>query len=95
MKKRKMGRWVFLIALIVLAVVVFTGDDGVINLYRLHRQTRSMQDSLQDLSTTIDSLKTEIQKLTHDTTYIERLAREKLGMAGKGEKVYKFVQESD
>jgi cell division protein FtsB len=35
----------------------------------------------------------EIKKLKTDTAYIEKIAREKLGMAGKTEKVYKFIEE--
>ncbi|MFP4417619.1 MAG: FtsB family cell division protein [Fibrobacterota bacterium] len=95
MKKKKIGRWIILALGIVLSTVLLTGDDGVINLYRLQRKTETMEDSLQGLHQRIDSLKTEIQRLTNDTAYIERLAREKLGMAKEGEKVYKFVQESD
>ncbi len=32
--------------------------------------------------------------LQYDDRYIEKIAREKLGMAGPGEEVYKFVPEN-
>ena len=52
-----------------------------------------MEQEIKELNDTVDSLKETIEKLKNDTAYIERIAREKLGMAKKGEKVYKFVEE--
>ena len=52
-----------------------------------------MEREIKELNETVDSLKKTIEKLKTDTAYIERIAREKLGMAKKGEKVYKFVEE--
>lgn len=49
-----------------------------------------MKHEIEELNASIDSLKNTIEMLRNDTAYIERIAREKLGMAGKDEKVYKF-----
>jgi len=41
----------------------------------------------------MDSLSVQNQRLKSDTAYMEKIAREKLGMARKDEKVYKFIEE--
>ena len=51
------------------------------------------QRTTTELKTTIDSLQETIEKFKHDTSYIEKYARENLGMAKEGEKVYKFLEE--
>jgi cell division protein FtsB len=79
---------------VVLAVVValLAGDQGVVALYRTWRQMGSLNEELNTSRRTIDSLKIEIQRLKNDTAYIERIAREKYGMARENEKMFKFVE---
>ncbi len=79
---------------VVLAVggALLAGDQGVVALYRTWRQMRSLNEELNTSRQTIDSLKIEIQRLKNDTAYIERIAREKYGMARKNEKMFKFVE---
>jgi len=43
-----------------------------------------------ELSNRIDSIEVLIDKIQTDSTFIEKLARENLGMVKKGEKVFKF-----
>ena len=90
MAKKKVGRWVFLGAGVVVVSAMIAGN---INLYRVLNKTRQLQAQVRQLNGAIDSLTVEIEKLKSDTTYIERLAREQLGMARKDEKVYKFLEE--
>ena len=42
------------------------------------------------LSSRIDSIEVLIEKIKTDSVFIEKLARENLGMVKKGEKVFKF-----
>lgn len=62
-------------------------------MYHSHRETRRMANEIVTQNRKIDSLETSIRRLKNDTAYIERFAREKLGMAKKDEKVYKFIEE--
>ncbi len=94
MKKRKIGRWIFAALLSAALVLVFTGKDGLINIYRLHRKTERIEAEVRQMEAMIDSLEIEVDRLKNDTAYIERMAREKLGMAHEGEKVYKFIEEN-
>ena len=70
-----------------------TSESGYFNLYLSGRKNKAMEQEIKELNETVDSLKQTIEKLKTDTAYIERIAREKLGMAKKDEKVYKFVEE--
>jgi cell division protein FtsL len=65
----------------------FFGKQGV---YYLARELRQKNEEIAQKSRLIDSLRREINLLTNDTSYIERVAREKLGMARPDERVYKF-----
>jgi cell division protein FtsB len=56
------------------------------------RELRRKNEEIAVKNRQIDSLRKEIELLTNDTAYIERIAREKLGMARPGEKVYKFIK---
>jgi len=84
------------IAFILLCALLYfslTSESSFLNLYLSSSKNKAMEQEIKKLNETVDSLKETIEKLKSDTAYIERIAREKLGMAKKGEKVYKFVEE--
>jgi cell division protein FtsB len=81
--------WIAAIALVCGGVFFLFGKQGV---YYPYRQLLKKNEEIATNRRIIDSLRIEITKLTNDTTYIERIAREKLGMARKDEKVYKFIE---
>jgi cell division protein FtsB len=77
-----------------LYVLVF-GNQGFLDMYRLYKEDNARAGEIAAARAEIDSLKKEIWKLHNDTAYIEKIAREKLGMARKGEIIYKFVEEEE
>lgn len=81
------------IGLAVFLYLVLGGPKGVSGLYRLSADVRQLEAQVDSARGTIDSLREEILRLKTDTAYIERAAREKLGMARRDEKIYKFVEE--
>jgi cell division protein FtsB len=87
-KKKKFGRWILLFAGILIVSLAFVGN---INVLRVRRETRGLELQIQKLSLLADSLSDEIVKLRSDTAYIEKIAREKLGMARQDEILYKFA----
>jgi cell division protein FtsB len=94
--KRKPLFWgIIAVCTILLFLLFFSGDQNVFALYRNHLQMNEKSSEISALHHKIDSLNIEIRKLTNDTSYIERIAREKLGMAKKSEKIYKFVEEKN
>ena len=76
-------------ALVVGSLFFLFGSQGI---YYQHRELVRRNAEIRTHLRTIDSLNDIIGKLTNDTAYIERVAREKLGMARKNEKVYKFIE---
>jgi cell division protein FtsL len=86
--KRVIG-WGVLLALLSGAGFFFFGRQGI---YYLYREQRAKSDEIRHARHTVDSLQQEIARLTNDTAYIERIAREKLGMAKPDEKIYKFIE---
>ncbi|MBN2189352.1 MAG: septum formation initiator family protein [Chitinispirillaceae bacterium] len=87
MKRAAIG---FVIAALAAAAVFFLfGKQGI---YYLYRQEQERRLEIKNDRRIIDSLQREIKRLTNDTAYIARIAREKLGMAKPDEKVFKFVE---
>jgi cell division protein FtsL len=89
MKKIRALLWLALAALVAAAAFFVFGRQGV---YFLHREVHRKQQEIDAGRRAIDSLKRELERLASDTAYIERIAREKLGMARPGEKVFKFIE---
>jgi cell division protein FtsB len=92
--KKKMGRWIFGLLILVVLVTVFAGKNGLINLYyNIHRDLVRQRVEIVRLKAEIDSLTIVKHRLESDSTYIEKIAREKLGMARKDETIYRFSNE--
>jgi len=97
-KNRKaVGRLAILVGggLFVLGAIwfLFSGPAGIISMYRSGKELRRLQTEMACVHARIDSLTSEIDRLKSDTVYIEKMAREKLGMARPGEKIYKFIEQ--
>lgn len=82
-------------ALCAILLLMFSGSDGIATLYRSYREVKKAKVEIVQLQHTIDSLEQEIHRLKTDSSYIEEIAREKLGMAKPNETVYKFVEKED
>lgn len=84
------------LAALVMTGVLFAllaGDQGALTFYRTWRQIGDLQQEIGRSRRTIDSLTAEIDRLKNDTAHIERIARERYGMARENEKMYKFIEE--
>ncbi len=93
--KKRLGRIALFVVAAAFVYFFITGKDGLIAVYGLHRKTRAMQQEMKQLDEEIDSLRTEIERLKSDTAYIEKIAREKLGMARDNERVYIFTEDDE
>lgn len=89
---KKTGRWVIILVVSFFLFLFLSGNDGIIVLFNAHMENKRLENRIISLQGTVDSLEIAIEKLKTDTAYIEKMAREKLGMAGKNEKVYKFIK---
>ncbi len=83
-----------LVALVMLGYTVF-GEHGLIRMVRYKRQTQKLVKQSQNLKAENEQLRQEIERLKSDDAYVERLAREELGMVKNGEFVYQFTGNPD
>src|SRR6185295_462079 len=84
------------LAVCVLALVLFVGasvygDLGLIHLLHLQTQQRELEQTAFLLQQRNERLRERIQRLKTDDRAIEQLARERLGLAKKGEVIYRVI----
>lgn len=90
---RKTGRWILLLGVGTFLYFSFMGNDGLLTLFKTSKTIDALSEDISQYHQSIDSLQTTIRLLKNDSAYLERMAREKLGMARQGEKVIKFIEE--
>ena len=73
-----------------LLVHIFFGEMGVLRWRKAQAAADLMREETALLNVENDHLRGEIASLRNDPFYIERLARERLGMVREGERVYEF-----
>ncbi len=91
--RRRRRLIVLAVALLVVSFGVFS-NYGIVTRFRLESRRTQIQDTLASLHQVKDSLRQRSDKLRYDTVEIERLAREKYGMAKPHEEVY-IVREEE
>lgn len=85
--------WVIYILFGVLtALFLFTtfGDRGLLHLSRLREEKKKLDDRNFVLQKENELLRERIYRLRHDNFYLEKSAREELGLTRPGEIVYRF-----
>ena len=93
-KKGKLKVILFLAGLALLGYIYLAGDFGFVRIFSLWKEKKELKLEIKKLEVKIIDLEVERKRLRNDLHYIERIAREKYGMAKEGEKIYKFVEES-
>jgi cell division protein FtsB len=91
---RKVGRWVALVLAAAMLYSLFSGKANILRMYQSFLDIKTKEAAVMSRRHEIDSLKTQNAKLKSDTAYMEKIAREKLGMARHDEKIYKFIEET-
>ena len=89
--KIKPGRLIILLILIPLVLNQIFGTRGFYTLFKLNRKCDKLEQTIVSDSLKLDSLTTVEKRLESDPKYIERVAREKLGVHKSGEVVIKFI----
>jgi cell division protein FtsB len=91
-KLRKKPGW-YLIVLIVAAISFYGVVKSGQSLYKLFRMSRiknTEEKALNEPLNRIEELELEVERLTNDMSYIEKIAREEYGMKKKGEEAFKI-----
>jgi cell division protein FtsB len=93
LERKRRGR-LFLLAfsLFFLFIVynIFIDNMGFVKYLHLKAQERMMEQRINSLEAGIASLKEEISRINKDPFYIEKQAREDLGMAKPDEYIFKY-----
>jgi len=87
----KVGK-VLLLFLILMGSVILFGSRGVLDNYRLNQKLVDIQKSNGEFVLKNDALKKEILLLRNDMRYIEKVARDELGMVKRNDRVYRHVE---
>lgn len=76
------------LGLILLGVIFI---PGYLKIKRLARQNRELERQIKETKQANRRLEEEQEKLESDPVYLEKVAREKLGLAKEGEIIYKVL----
>tara|TARA_B100000287_G_scaffold291150_1_gene274511 strand:- start:385 stop:696 length:312 start_codon:yes stop_codon:yes gene_type:complete len=91
-KKNKLKTYFLLTIFLSGVVFLFTIDFGVIKLINLKKERSDLQLEIEKLLTQQITIREEIKKLKYDTSYVEKIARERFLMVKPGEKVFKVIE---
>jgi len=86
-------RWLFYVFSALLAVLsLFTlfGERGALHLWRLWGEDARLAERNFVLHKENESLRERIDQIRHDDAYLEKIAREELGLVRPGEIIYRF-----
>jgi cell division protein FtsB len=86
----KVGK-VLLLFLILMGSVILFGSRGIVDNYRLDQKLLDIRKSNGELVVKNDALKKEVLLLRNDMRYIEKVARDELGMVRRNDRVYRHV----
>ena len=87
----KVGKFLLLFLILMGSVILF-GSRGIVDNYRLDQKLLDIQKSNGELVVKNDALKKEILLLRSDMRYIEKVARDELGMVRRNDRVYRHVE---
>ncbi len=87
--QRALNYGLTLVLALMLSFLVF-GEWGLVHYRRLSEERRSLEERSQALQRDNELLREKIYRLRKDDRYLEKVAREQLGMAKDGEIIYLF-----
>jgi len=86
----KVGKFLLLFLILMGSVILF-GSRGVLDNYRLNQKLLDLKKGNEEIVAKNDTLKKEILLLRNDLRYIEKVARDELGMVKQNDRVYRHV----
>ena len=89
MKKKRLLLLV-LIPFLILGILTFFGEKGILHLFRLQKEFVRIKEKNMKLEEENQKLREEVKRLRTDKRYIEEIARRELGMVKEGEIIYQF-----
>jgi len=75
---------------LVLGLLTFLGDKGVLHLFRLQKELARIKEANRSIEEENRNLREQVRRLQNEKRYIEEIARKELGMVKEGEILYQF-----
>lgn len=94
-KKKTVKRILLVLIFGFLAYRFFSGPYGFIQIHSLWNEKKSLEKESKMLDAEIVDLEIEKKRLSQDEFYLEKQARERLGMIKEGEKMYRIIHEDE
>ncbi|KQC07856.1 MAG: hypothetical protein APR62_05765 [Smithella sp. SDB] len=87
----KIGRYLVGFLLLMALLITF-GNRGFVDNYLMSKRLAQLQLQNNEITMENDELKKKILLLRSDSNYIEKIARNELGMVKKGDIVYRWTK---
>jgi cell division protein DivIC len=71
------------------------GERGFIYVYKKDKERQEYLKKIEELKKENQKLMEEIERLSNDSDYIEKVARKELNMVRDGEVIYRFANEKE
>ena len=81
--------------LLIILYFLFGGDYNIYNLWKYRQKEKNLRSEIQKNEKEKEQLTAEIGMLKHDSTYIEKIAREEFKMGKPDEKIYIITSKDD
>ena len=92
-ERRKRGRFLFALFLagsVYLAIHFIVGDMGYLSYRKLVAAREEIRDEIASIEMRNSNLRNEVDSLQKDPDYVEKMARENLGLGRDGEMIFHF-----
>lgn len=93
LQKRKLFRLMFAGEIILFGIIYFFGSYGIYSLHHNNKELTEIQKEISTLEFEIKALKENILAIKTNPFYKEKIAREQLQMAKKGDVIYVFDEQ--
>ncbi len=75
------------------ALIILIFLPGLVKLHKLNSKNRDLEDQIIKLQRSNAEFASEVRRLKEDTDYVEKVARQKMGLTKKEEIIYKIREE--
>ena len=87
---QRWGSTIFVLLLMALVAHVLFGEHGFLAMRRAQKEVEKLRQEIAQLNADNKQLSEEIQALKTDPQLIERIARQEMGLAKRGELIFKL-----
>jgi len=95
MERKRKNRFFMMLSLLFLLYFILSfifGDMGLLSYHKMKKDYQRTEQELERLNRENERLRKEVKALKTDPLYIERLARERLGLSKEGEIIYEYEE---